>query len=171
MGLIAEKSNLHALAMRNGVEPIGASQATVAYTVVADLGNGRVRFTATGHGLKKNQCVYIASGNYAGISRIVNVSDVNHFDLAFVFVATDSGNALKTAYLNGYGFIVRKVPLTIAAISPEDPSVSSVNIIAETADFVVGSEYYGPFNSIRLSAGDIEVVRSPIRANLSYTNR
>lgn len=164
-----DKSILTALAERNGIEAIGASQATIAYTVVADLGGGKVRITAAAHGLKKYQVVYIASGSYAGIQRIINVPDANHVDIQATFVATTTGNLVKTAYLNGYGFFVRKVPLTIAAITMTDPASSSVNVIA--TPFNVGDIFYGEFESIRLSAGDVDVVRGPLRAQLTYTNR
>lgn len=154
--------------MRYGIEPIGADQASVSFSAVADNGDGTVRITATAHGKKKNQCVTIVGGSYAGTFRIVRVLDANHIDITATFVATASGTLLATGYLDGFGFFVKKA-CTISSIAPEDPSTNAAAIIANT--YNVGDEVDVPFFSIVLSAGDIEVVRKPIRAVLTYTNR
>lgn len=166
---IFDKSSLRSAAMRNGVEPIGADQAAVAFTAVADNGDGTVTITAAAHGKLKNQCVAIVGGAYAGIYRILKVPSTSTIVVKATFSATTTGSLLATAYLDGYGFFVKKVPLTIASISPEDPSTNATNVIANT--YNVGDEVDIPFFSIRLSAGDVEVVRKSPRANLTYSNR
>lgn len=169
MGVLIERNNLDILAGRHGVEQIGASQAAVAYTVVANLGGGRVRVTAAAHGLKKWGCVYSGAGSYVGIFRIVNVPDANNFDIVATFIGTGTGTFNKTAYLDGFGFFVRKTPLTIASITMVDPTINTVSILAGPLN--IGDKFNGEFTSIRISAGDIDVVRYPPKAALSYTNR
>lgn len=170
MSSYGNKGSLEFEALHNGVEPIGSAQAVVAFTVIANLaGTGRVRITAVAHGKKKNQVVQIIGGAYAGIYRIVNVSDADHIDIVATFGATAAGNLLAMAYLNGFGFIVKRAPVVISALVPEDPSINATAVVAEP--LAVGDRVYLPFTSIAITAGDIDVVRSPIRANLTYTNR
>lgn len=166
---ISSKSSLRAAAMRNGIEPIGADQASVAFTAIADNGDGTVTVTAAAHGKKRNQVVRINGGAYAGIYRILKVPSTSTLVIQATFTATTSGNLLADSYLDGYGFFVKKTPLTISAISPEDPSTNATAIIADT--FNTGDEIDVPFFSITVTAGDIEVVRKSPRAPLTYANR
>jgi hypothetical protein len=170
MGLI---NDLQSLASRHGVVMIGETRAVIAYTVVADLGGGLVRITAAAHGLKKWMDVYIASGSYAGTHRIVNVPSANAIDVEATFVATAAGNLELTAAQYGLGFKVIKAPVTIAEFTQDRAADGNLTVamLAEDANLVAGQEYLIPFKKIRISAGDIMVVRGPNRVSSHYTNR
>lgn len=154
----------------NGVENIGASQRVIAYTVVANNGDGTVRVTAAGHGLKKHQTIYIGSGDYAGIRTVKKVVSANTFDMVATWTATAAGNINLTASQYGEGFLVKVVPLTIAEFVSDDEGMDNAAIIA--GPYIVGDVVPIPFSKIRVTAGDIQCIRkNGPPANLNYTNR
>lgn len=172
MGILTDKTSLRALAQRHGQEIIGAAQRVIAYTVVADYAPNtgkEINITAAAHGLKHNQVIYISTGGYVGIYRVNVVIGVNNFTVLAVFGSTSSGNITLTAALNGAGFFVDAVPLTIASFVPEDPNIDAAAFIARV--FSAGQEVQMPFKSIRITAGNITAVRLPIPVALPYTNR
>jgi hypothetical protein len=163
------KYDLDTLMAINGVEAIGAAQRTIAFSVVADYGNGLVNITATSHGLKKNQTVSIIGGAYAGIHRVRKVIGVNNIAIAATFGATATGNLLLTGSLDGAGFVASGTQ-TIAEIEPDNKSIDVATLIART--YAAGEKVAIPFKKIRLSAGNITVIRkNGPPADLSYTNR
>lgn len=168
-------NNPDVLARNHGISPIGAAQRTIAFTAVAAgpvyKGRATLLITAAAHALKKGTCVYIASGTYAGVWRIAEVvsSSVIKIYCDVAFVATASGNLLLTAHLDGFGFYCDEVPLTIAEFTPESSNIDSATIIATV--FIAGVWYPYPMKKIRLTAGNITVVRKPIPALVSYSNR
>jgi hypothetical protein len=164
-----ENLNPDTLAMNHGIAPIGAAQRVIAYTVVAADGTGFSKITAAAHGLKKHQTIYIGAGAYAGTHRVTKIIDANTFQIAFTFGATAAGNINLTAHLGGYGFYADSVPITIAELDPDLKYTDVVSFIA--TPFIAGVWYPMPFKKIRITAGDITVVRKPIAAELTYTNR
>lgn len=149
----------------NGVEIIGATQRVIAFTAIADAGNGYVAVTAEGHGLKKRQTIYLATGFYAGIYPVYKIVDADTFWIKAEFGATASGDINLTASLNGGGFIVTAAP-TIVEFEPEDPTVDAAAIIARV--YAAGDPVPIPFKKIRISAGDITVPRQQPKAELDY---
>lgn len=163
-------SNFQALADRSGLEPIGAGQATIAFTAIADLGGGRVRATTSApHNLKKGQCVYTPAAAYAGVYRVLRVHSPTQFDFKATFAGTTANNFTKTAWLDGRGFRVTAVPVTIAEFEPLEPGESATSLIARSLN--LGDEILIRFNKIRITAGNLDVIRGFDRAPLSYTNR
>jgi len=71
--------------------------------------------------------------------------------------------------LDIFGFWVDAVPLTIAAITPEASNIDTVSFIA--TPFIAGTYQPMPCKSIRITAGNITVVRKPVPTDLPYTNR
>jgi len=162
-------TNPDVLASNHGIAPIGTNQRTIAFTAVASGGDGLLNITAAGHALKKGQCVYIADGDYAGIHRIKKIVSSSVIQIEGTFDETDTGDLLLTAHLEGFGFYCDEVPLTIAELEVDNQNVDTAAFIA--TEFIAGVYYPFPFKKIRISAGNITVVRQPVRANLSYTNR
>jgi hypothetical protein len=164
-----ENLNPDTLAMNHGIAPIGASQRTIAYTVVAADGTGFVKITAAAHGLKKHQTIYITAGAYIGTYKVTKVYSSSQFQIAATFGATAAGNITLTACLDGFGFYADSVPITIAELTPDQPLDDTVAFIATT--FIAGVWYPYPFKKIRITGGNITCVRKPPQAILTYTNR
>lgn len=159
------------LAARHGVEVIGANQRTIAFTVVADGGTGKIKITAAGHALKQGQTIYMSGGGgvYTGIHRVKRVISSSIFLADGTFSVTDAANINLTASLDGAGFTVEETPLTIAEFTPVNPNTDSAEVIAR--EYLVGDYIPIPFNRIRITAGNITVIRGQPRASLSYNNR
>lgn len=161
--------NPDVLAVNNGASPIGAAQRVIPYTAVASGGTGYINITAAGHALKKGQCVYIAAGAYAGVHRITKVISSSVIQVKATFGATAAGNLELTAHLDAFGFYVDSVPLTIAELTTLNPNVDTAAIIAST--FIAGTWYPLEITKIRITAGNITVVRKPVPTDLPYTRR
>ncbi len=165
---------LELLLQRNGGEHIGAGQRTIAYTVIADGGNGQLLVTANGHGLLKTQSIFFTSGaGYAGSSfKVTEVVGANQFrcrgDVAFS--ATAAGNINLVVCLEGHGFIVNDATgLVIDEFVPDDPTV---DVVAFKAKAFQNNELVPiPFKKLRVSVGKVTAVKRPPRAALTYTNR
>jgi hypothetical protein len=157
------------LAVNHGISPIGAAQRTIAFTVVASGGTGLINITAAAHGLKKGQCFNIVGGAYAGVHRVKKVISANVIQVEFAFGATAAGDLKLLSHLNGSGFYVDSVPLTIAELEVDNDTVDTTAIIAQT--FIAGQYYAIPFKKIRITAGNIRVVRAPVRTDLGYTRK
>lgn len=149
----------------NGAEIIGAAQRTIAYSAIADAGNGYVEVTAAAHGLKKWQTIFVATGFYAGVYPVYKVVSSSKFWIKAEWGATAAGNINLTASLNGGGFIVTENP-TIVEFEPEDPNLDVATVIART--YLPGDPVPIPFKKIRISAGNITVPRQAIKAVLDY---
>jgi hypothetical protein len=164
--MIGEKLSLDTLMANNGVEVIGAAQRTIAFTVVAAAAEADyIEITATGHGLKKWQTVYIESGFYAGVYSVYKVPSSSKIWVKAEFGATGTGNLRLLAALNGAGFVVTENP-TIVEFEPESPLIDVATIIART--FLPGDPVPIPFKKLRISAGNITVIRNNPKAELSY---
>lgn len=162
--------DLKTLMANHGVQVIGGSQRTIAYTAVASGGTGLLNFTAAAHGLKKHQDIYIVDGAYAGIRRVKKVISANVFQVEGTFGATAAGNIELTAAQYGHGFIVNDITsFAIAEFEPEDSTIDPATIIAKK--YVNNEEVPIPFKKIRLTDGDITVVRKTPPTSLPYTNR
>jgi len=175
MSVLQESSDLAAMAARRGVDVIGAAQRTIAYTVVAAGENGALRITLAAHGLKKGQSVRVnTSGAVAGyianyrVTKVVSTTVIDIYNPAITFSATSTGNITLTGALDGIGFFVTTSP-TISEFVPQNPSVDGAAVIARV--FAAGESFDVPFKSITITAGNISVVRAPIRARLAYTRR
>ncbi len=160
-----ERSSLDTLMANNGAEVIGAAQRVIAYSAIADAGNGYVAVTAAGHGLKKWQTIFVATGFYAGVYPVFKVVSSSVFWIKAEWGATAAGNINLTASLNGGGFVVTEHP-TIAEFEPEDPNMDVAAIIART--YLPGDPVPIPFKRIRITAGNITVPRQSIKAVLDY---
>lgn len=161
--------NPDSAAMNNGVEVIGVAQRTIAFTAVASGGTGLLNITAAAHGLKKHQYFNIVGGAYAGIHSVKKVIDANTIQIAGTFGATATGDLKLLSAKHGFGFYADSVPITIAELEAENEVQDTATFIA--TPFIAGVWYPFPFKKIRITAGNITVVRQPIRAELTYTNR
>lgn len=159
------KPLLDTLMANNGAEVIGDDQRVIAYSAIADAGNGYVAVTAAGHGLKKWQTIFVATGFYAGIYPVYKVVSSSVFWIKAEWGATAAGNINLTASLNGGGFVVSEDP-TIVEFEAEDPNVDNAAVIART--YLPGDPVPIPFKKIRISAGNITVPRQAIKAELDY---
>lgn len=157
------------LASDHGVEVIGASQRTIAFTAVADGGTGKIKITAAGHNLKSGQTFYIAAGTYSGTHKVKRIISSSIFLADGTFSVTDAQNITLVASLDGAGFTVETVPLTIVEFIPVNPNVDSVAVIAK--QYLAGDYIPIPFSKIRITAGNITVIRGQPLASLNYTNR
>jgi hypothetical protein len=164
-----ENLNPDTLAMNHGIAPIGASQRTIAYTVVAADGTGFVKITAAAHGLKKHQTIYITAGAYIGTYKVTKVYSSSLFQIAATFGVTAAGNITLTAHLDGFGFYADAVPIVIAELIADQSLADTASFIA--TPFIAGVWYPYPFKKIRITSGDITVVRKPVQAVLTYANR
>lgn len=165
------------MAENHGIAVIGDNQRTIAFASVADgvnetingVSTPRLLFTAAAHGLKKHQYFYIAAGTYAGVWKVHKVVSANTFLVLGTFSITQASNLLLTAAKDGFGFFADEVPITIAELTSENANDDTVSFIA--TEFQPGVYYHFPFKSIRITGGNITVVRQPIKAPLAYTNR
>jgi uncharacterized repeat protein (TIGR02059 family) len=157
--------NFDDLIAHNGAEIIGAAQRVIAYSAIADAGGGYVEVTAAGHGLKKWQTIFVATGFYAGLYPVYKVVSSSKFWIKAEWGATASGNINLTAALNGGGFFVTTAP-TIAEFEAEDPNFDNAAFIARV--FAVGETVLIPFKRIRITAGNLTVARQAIKAELDY---
>lgn len=162
--------NPEVLAANHGISPIGAAQRTIAFSAVAAGAEGYIRFTLATHNLKKGDYFYNPAGAYAGIHRVAKVISTTIVEVLGTFGATDSGTVSLTAALNGFGFYVDSVPLTIASMVPDNPNFDVVSFQATV--FIPGTWVWAPFKSLRITAGNCTVVRMPYRSpDLAYNNR
>ena len=161
--------NPEALAVANGSQPIGAAQRTIAFSAVAAGPTGFIQFTTATHNLKKGSCFYNPAGAYAGVHRVVKVISSTVVRVVGTFGATDSGTLSLTGALDGFGFFVDSVPLTIAELTTDDPNFDFTSFVATA--FIAGTWVPREFKKIRTTAGNITVVRKPIPTTLSYSNR
>lgn len=170
MSVQNDGTNLQTLMYKHGVDVIGASQRTIAFTAVASGGTGLINITAAGHGLKKYQSFNIVGGAYAGIYRVKKVIDANTIQVAGTFGSTASGNLLLLGALFGHGFIVNSATgLVIAEFVPDDSTIDPQTIISKT--YVDAEIVPIPFKRIRITGGNITVVRKPPQTDLPYGNR
>lgn len=166
---LTDKYNPEALAAANGVSPIGAAQRTIAFSAVAAGPTGFLHFTTATHNLKKGDFFYNPAGAYAGVHRVVKVISTTVVRIAGTFGATDSGTLSLTGALDGFGFYVDAVPLTIAELIPSNPNFDTVSFIATV--FIPGTWIWCPFKKLRITAGNCTVVRKPIPTDLAYSNK
>lgn len=164
-----ENFNPDSAAMSNGIAVIGDAQRTIAFSAVASGGTGLLNITANGHALKKHEYFNIVGGSYPGIYSVKRVIDANTIQVEGTFGATTTGNLELLAAKDGYGFYADVVPITIAEIEPDNKNQDAARFIA--TPFIAGVWYPFPFKKIRITAGDITVVRKPIQASLTYSNR
>ena len=161
--------NPEALGAANGTQPIGAAQRTIAFSAVAAGPTGFIEFTTAAHNLKKGACVYNPAGAYAGVHRIVKVVSATKIRVAGTFGSTDTGTLSLTAALDGFGFYVDAVPLTIAELTSDNPNFDTTSFIAMV--FIPGTWVTCNFKKLRITAGNCTVVRKPVPAILDYSNR
>lgn len=164
-----ENQNPEALAAAHGITPIGATQRTIAFSAVAAGPTGFVDFTTATHNLKKGDCVYNPAGAYAGVHRVVKVISTTVVRVKGTFGATSTGTLALTGALDGFGFFVDAVPLTIAEFVADTAHFDFTSFVAST--FIPGTYIPVPFKKIRVTVGEITVVRKPVPAELAYSNR
>lgn len=163
-------SKLREIMSKQGVALIGASQTNRPFTVVASGGTGLINITAAAHELKKHQDFYIAGGAYAGIKRVLKVISANVIQVAGTFGATATGNLSLLAAQYGHGFIVDDpTALVIEEFEPDDDTMDVLSLKDKT--YIAGQEIHIPFKKLRISGGDVTVVRKSPQAVLTYTNR
>ncbi|MEJ7644296.1 MAG: hypothetical protein WKF87_06855 [Chryseolinea sp.] len=167
--MVLDKYNPYSLAAANGTTSIGAAQRTIAYSAVAAGPAGYIEFTMATHNLKKGSNIYVPSGEYAGVHRVAKVISPTVVRVVGTFGATHNGTVSLTGAINGYGFIVDTVPVTFAELIPDHSGIDTVALQAR--GFTVGQWVYLPFKVLRLSAGNVTVVRKGIQTELPYTNR
>ena len=164
-----ENFNPDNAAMSSGIAVIGVAQRTIAFTAVASGGTGLLNITAAGHVLKKHDYFNIVGGAYEGIHRIKKIVSSSIIQVDGTFGATATGDLKLLSAKHGFGFYADTVPVTIAELEAENALQDIAAFIA--TPFIAGAWYPFPFKKIRITAGDITVVRQPIRAELTYSNR